>query len=92
MRTLIFGLLLAAALTGCASTEAKRHLGKSLTDLALDKGGPVNIINLPNGRRAYQYYWGGTTTSKGCLLTYIASKQGQRWIIKEVRWPQRLVC
>ena len=59
---LIFAGLATVMLSGClASTEAKSQIGKSLTQLMIEKGRPVNAFNMPDGRRAVQYYWGGGT-------------------------------
>ena len=109
-------------LIGCASQFAKSYLGKSPFDLQLENGKPVNIVELPDGRRSYQYYWGGgtivtpqTTTgtvsvigntahvnsrtnpaavvsSRGCLINFIAERQGDRWVVVETRWPKRALC
>ena len=46
------------ALNACASKWAKGYVGKSAVDLELENGKPVNIVELPGGRRSYQYYWG----------------------------------
>jgi len=115
-------IFLAIVLTGCASTQMKSYIDKPIQEADLELGKPVNIIELPNNRRAYQYYWGGGTvvipgsaestitgntystnintiykpamvvSSKGCLVTLIASRIKGVWIVKDWRIPQKLVC
>jgi hypothetical protein len=117
-----FSLLFAALLCGCASQFANGYIGKDTVMLELDNGQPASVVALPDGRRAYQYYWGGgtivtpqTTTgtvnvigntavvhaqttpaavisSPGCLINFIAEQRGDRWIVTDAHWPDRLVC
>lgn len=59
---LFVAVLAIVMLSGClASSEAKNQIGKSLTQLMIEKGRPVNTFDMPDGRRAVQYYWGGGT-------------------------------
>ena len=51
----------AAWLTACVSQFAKPYIGKDVVELELENGKPVNIVELPGGRRSYQYMWGGGT-------------------------------
>jgi hypothetical protein len=57
------GLVLFSALllTGCASQFAKQYVGQDVVALELDNGKPANVVEMPDGRRAYQYHWGGGT-------------------------------
>lgn len=57
----LIAVLICLVISGCASNFANSYMGKTLIDLELDQGRPANVINLPDGRRAYQYYWGGGT-------------------------------
>jgi len=64
--------ILGVAHLGCVSTHMKRYIGKDALYVAVDSGKPVNVFDMPNGRRAFQYYWGGgrhyiprTTTTDG---------------------------
>jgi hypothetical protein len=50
----------------------KKYIGKDARYIAVDDGPPVNVFDMPDGRRAFQYRWGGgsyvvpkTTTSQG---------------------------
>jgi len=55
--SIIFLLLLA----GCASTHMKQYIGKDVLSIVLDEGPPENVFDLEDGKRAFQYYWGGGT-------------------------------
>lgn len=46
-------------LVGCASTAMKRHVGSSISEAYMSYGRPANVFDLPDGRRAFQFYWGG---------------------------------
>lgn len=52
-------LLTALLLAACASTEMRQYVGKDVTELQMAYGAPENVIDLPDGRRAFQYRWGG---------------------------------
>ena len=51
--------LFAMALTGCVSTAMKAHVGKSISEALFSYGKPENVFDLPDGRRAFQFRWGG---------------------------------
>jgi hypothetical protein len=51
--------MFALALSGCASTAMKGHVGKSINEAFFSYGKPENVFNLPDGRRAFQFRWGG---------------------------------
>lgn len=60
MKILRFAIIAAAlALSGCASTAMNRHVGKSISEAYFAYGKPENIFDLPDGRRAFQFRWGG---------------------------------
>lgn len=50
---------MAIALSGCVSTAMKAHVGKSITEALFAYGKPENVFDLPDGRRAFQFRWGG---------------------------------
>lgn len=54
-------IILAAAvlLTGCLSTEMKQYVGQDISEVLLAYGEPAGVVDLPDGRRAYQYRRGG---------------------------------
>jgi hypothetical protein len=54
-------LLLVGALGACVSTHMKQFLGKDARMIQVKDGPPVNVFDLPDGRRAFQYLWGGGT-------------------------------
>jgi hypothetical protein len=47
------------AVGGCASTEMRTFVGKSVDETHMTYGQAVNVIDLNDGRRGYQYRWGG---------------------------------
>jgi len=68
--TLMLATLLCSA--GCVSTHMKKYIGKDVRYIAVEDGPPVNVFDMPDGRRAFQYRWGGgqyvvpkTTTAQG---------------------------
>lgn len=56
---LITLVLAAALLAACASTEMRAYIGRPISDVLLDYGPPEQVIDLPDGRKAYQFRWGG---------------------------------
>ena len=47
---------------GClASTHANQYIGKSISEMMIEEGPPVNVFSMPDGRRAFQWRWGGGT-------------------------------
>ncbi|ABD27451.1 conserved hypothetical protein [Novosphingobium aromaticivorans DSM 12444] len=52
-------LISAIALAGCASTAMKQYVGESVTEAVMRLGPPENAFDLPDGRRAFQWHWGG---------------------------------
>lgn len=55
----IVATIVALALSGCVSTAMKNHVGKSITEALFAYGKPENVFDLPDGRRAFQFRWGG---------------------------------
>jgi hypothetical protein len=58
-------LLLAAALSlaACVSQEMASYMGKDITEVFMTQGHPVDEFDLPDGNRAFQFYWGGGAIS-----------------------------
>ncbi|MEO1950534.1 MULTISPECIES: hypothetical protein [Thioclava] len=42
-------------LSGCASQIMDSYVGKSISEPVLDYGPPMNVLDLPDGSRAYQW-------------------------------------
>lgn len=112
----------AALLSACVSTQMRGFVGKDITEAQFRYGQPVNVIDLADGRRAFQFAQGGgssvvpgqsvavaqsqgdTTFIAGqstpamvverapCLLTFIAGRSGQSWVVQEIRAPKELIC
>ena len=58
----------------CASSHMKPFIGKDVRYVVIEDGTPVNVFDLPDGLRAFQFRWGGgtvhvpkTTTTNGQL-------------------------
>lgn len=47
------------ALSGCVSTHMKTFIGKDIREVMLTEGLPMNAFDLSDGRRAFQYKFGG---------------------------------
>jgi hypothetical protein len=62
-------VVITVALAGCASTHMKQYLGKDVRYIAVDEGAPVNVLDMPDGRRAFQYRWGGGTVTTPRMTT-----------------------
>jgi hypothetical protein len=58
-RQIVLAVCAFALLSGCASTAMKKFVGASISEAYMSYGKPENIFDLPDGRRAFQYYWGG---------------------------------
>jgi hypothetical protein len=54
-------VLAAFLLSACVSTHMKKYIGKDVRYIAVDSGQPVHVFDMPDGKRAFQYYWGGGT-------------------------------
>lgn len=61
MKTIVIALML--FLTGCASTEMRALVGKPVEEAFIEYGRAENVFQMPDGRRAYQFRWGGGVLS-----------------------------
>lgn len=43
------------ALAGCASQVMQSYIGKDITEVAMDRGIPAGVMDLPDGRRAFMW-------------------------------------
>lgn len=64
--------LLGILASGCVSTHMKQFIGRDVRYIAVQDGAPENVLDMPDGRRAFQYRLGGgqiavpaTTTTNG---------------------------
>ena len=46
---------------GCVSTHMEQFIGKDVREVVMSDGAPANIFDLGDGRRVFQFYWGGGT-------------------------------
>ncbi|WP_295442332.1 hypothetical protein [Sphingorhabdus sp. EL138] len=81
-------IVAALALTGCASTAMKRYVGSSISEAYLAYGQPANVFDLPDGRRAFQFYWGGSSgVLPGSSQTTVAPIGGGAYAVNTVGTP-----
>jgi len=52
-------LLALLTLTGCVSTDMKGMMGQPVQELVLKYGPPDQVVDMPDGSRAYQFRQGG---------------------------------
>jgi hypothetical protein len=80
MRLLI--LLLALCVSGCVSTEMKSYVGKDIREVMLVNGQPISAMDMGNGVRAFQFLWGGSTTTAVTSQSnaQISSSNSQGWL------------
>lgn len=81
----------ALLLAGCASQFAKSYLGKDVVALELENGKPANIVELPDGRRSYQYYWGGGTFVVPGSTTSTVNVVGRTAIVNTATSPGAVI-
>lgn len=65
------GIAMASALAGCATDIMRGYVGRSPEDVMARYGPPVDVRDLPDGRRAYQWLDTSTTTSGGTATTKV---------------------
>lgn len=58
MKKVAIGIL-ALFVASCASTAMNRYVGGSVSEAYMAYGRPEAVFDLPDGRRAFQFYWGG---------------------------------
>lgn len=71
MRKLLTLVGVLSVLAGCASDIMRGYVGKSITEPILDYGPPTNVLDLPDGRRAFQ--WSRTNSGILPMTTYNTS-------------------
>lgn len=54
-------LLFSSVLVGCVSDQMKQFIGKDISKVMVEHGRPNNVFKMPDGRKAYQFYWEGGT-------------------------------
>jgi hypothetical protein len=52
-------LALSLVLIACASTAMNKFVGGSVSEAYMSYGQPEAVLDLPDGRRAFRFYWGG---------------------------------
>ena len=59
IKALSFITAITLALSGCVSTHMKSFIGKDIREVMMTEGPPLNAFDLGEGRRAFQYRFGG---------------------------------
>lgn len=85
-------LVVVIGLCACVSGAIKPFVGKPIEEARIAYGEPENVIELADGRTAYQFRIGGsggqTRYTDGCLITLIARNN----VIEEYRIPRQAFC
>lgn len=81
MRLLIGGITL-LLLTGCVSTHMKKYVERDIRDVVLDSGPPIHAFDMPDGQRAFQFYWGGGTVA----MPQVTTSTGQATVVGNSAW------
>lgn len=61
IKGLICVTALALPLSSCVSTYMKTFIGEDIREVMMTEGPPINAFDLSDGRRAFQYKFGGGT-------------------------------
>ena len=59
MRGIVAVAALSVLLIGCVSTGMKKLVGQPIEEAFISYGQPENVFAFPDGRRVYQFRWGG---------------------------------
>ncbi len=66
----------------CASTHMQQYMGKDIREVVLDSGPPINMLDMGDGRRAFQFRWGGGEF----VLPQTTTMTGNSTIIGNTAW------
>ena len=71
-------MIVLSIVAGCASTHMEQYLGQDIQEVMIDSGAPINAFDMSDGRRAFQFRWGGGTfvTPQTTTITGNASAIG----------------
>ena len=59
MIRLAVAAIAALSLTGCVSTQMETFMGRPIQEAMLRYGSPENVVDMPDGARAFQFRYGG---------------------------------
>ncbi len=79
-------------LSSCVSNQLRGFVGEPIHEAYLAYGEPEDIIDLPDGRRAYTFRFGTNAISEGCRMTLITDPTKQPELVEDYRVPKGLVC
>jgi len=60
-QTVLVFCFISLGVTGCVSTHMKAFVGKDIREVMMVEGAPINAFDLAEGKRAFQYRFGGGT-------------------------------
>ncbi len=55
LTNVICGLVAATFMVGCASDIMQGMVGKDVTEVIAERGPPMNVFDMPDGRKAFQW-------------------------------------
>lgn len=59
LRRVALVLALSTAVSGCVSTEMRSFVGRPIQDAQIAYGAPEQVIDMPDGAKAFQFRYGG---------------------------------
>lgn len=69
-------------LASCVSTHMAKYVGGDIREVIIDSGNPVNAFDLADGKRAFQFYWGGGAFQ----MPQTTNTTGQATVIGNAVW------
>ena len=91
MTKFVLTVACALVLAGCASTEMKKYVGKPIEETFITYGKPENVFEFPDGRRAYQYRWGGGSVAMPARGTAVATTVGNITTVQTTSTPAMIM-
>ena len=91
MNKIVLSALCALVLAGCASTEMKKYVGKPIEETFIAYNKPENVFEFPDGRRAYQYRWGGGSVAMPAQGTAVATSFGNVTTVQTTSTPAMIL-
>lgn len=91
MRRALVALAVAALLSSCVSTQMKGLVGSPVQEAQIRYGAPAQVIEMPDGRRAYQFRSGGGAVVVPGYATTTATAVGNTVTARTVGSPGGVV-
>lgn len=87
MNRTVLAIVAASMAASCVSTEMQTFVGKPVEESMFAYGEPVNVMELPDGRRAYQYRMGGGVVALPSRTTATAQTFGNTTTVQSTSTP-----